>query len=100
MDSNDFVARADFSFAKDSQIEAGAAAGQETLGHIVAIEFQIQLEAGKSRLRHYHFCRADCESVSEGDWVLDEACSWEVFPEGAPGQVHARQLLLPVWIVL
>src|SRR5882762_652234 len=100
MDSNDLVAWADFTFAKDAQIKSAAAAGQETLGHVVAAELQVQLEAWNSRLRHDHFRCADRETVSEEDGILDEACCGEIFPEGAPGQIHARQLLLPVRIVL
>ena len=99
MDSNDFVSRADFSFAEDAQIETAAAAGQETLCHVVAIELQVQLEAGKSRLRYHHFGRADRETVSEADRVFDEPYCGEVFPEGPPGQIHTWQFLLPVGIV-
>jgi len=45
MDSNDFVSGATSTFAKDAQIKSAAAAGQETLGHIVAAELQVQLES-------------------------------------------------------
>src|SRR6267143_3078014 len=100
VDSNDLVAWANFSFAKDAQIKSAAAAGQETFGHVVAAELQVQFEAWNSRLRHHHFRRADRETVSEEDGILDETCRREIFPESAPGQIHARQLLLPVRIVL
>src|ERR1700704_2587880 len=98
MDSNDFVSWANFSFAKDAQIKTAAAAGQETLGHSIAAELQVQLEARNSRLRHHHFRRADRETVSEEDGILDETCCGEIFPEGAPRQIHSRQFLLPVGI--
>src|SRR5258706_7264234 len=88
VDSNDFVSWANFSFAKDAQIKPAAAAGQETLGHVVAAELQVQLEAGNSRLRHHHFRRADCETVSEENGILDETCRREIFPESAPRQIH------------
>ena len=100
MDSNDLVAWADFAFAKDAQIKSAAAAGQETFGHVVAAELQVQFEAWNSRLRHHHFRRADRETVSEENGILDETCCGEIFPEGAPGQIHSRQFLLPVGIVL
>src|SRR5882762_7723677 len=86
MDSNDFVSWANFTFAKDAQIKSAAVAGQETLGHVVAAELQVQLETGNSRLRHHHFCRADRETVPEADGILDETCRREIFPESAPGQ--------------
>src|SRR5467141_2125675 len=100
MDSNDFISWANFTFVKDAQIKPAAAAGEETFGHIVAAELQVQFEAGNSRLRHYHFRRADRETVSEEHGILDETCRGEIFPEVAPGQIHSRQFLLPVGIVL
>src|SRR3977135_573420 len=81
MDSNDFVSWAYFTFSKHAQIKSAAVAGQETFGHVVTAELQVQFEAGNSRLGHHHFRRADHETVSEEDGILDEACRREIFPE-------------------
>src|SRR5579862_2329668 len=100
MDADDFVARADFALAQDAEIETAAAAGEESLGHVVALEFQIQLVAGNSRLRDDDFGAANRVSVSEGDIVFEEALRREIFSEGAPRQVHTRQFILPISVVL
>jgi len=73
MDRNNFVICADFSFAKHAEIKSGAAAGQEAFDHVVAIEFQIQFETRKARLRDDHFRCADREAVSDTDSAFGEA---------------------------
>src|SRR5882724_4873784 len=85
MDSDDWVSRANFSFAKDAQIKTAASAEQETLGQIVAIKLQIQLEAWNSRLGNYYLCRADREMISDENIALQQAGCREVFTESAPG---------------
>lgn len=100
MGSDDFISRGDFSFVEDAQIKTAAAAGQETLRHVVATELQIQLETWESRLRYDYFRSADRKAIPEADFALQQTRCREVFTESAPGKIRARQFFLPVRIVL
>ena len=83
--SDDCVSRTHFTFAEHPEIKAAAAAGQKALGHVVAFEPQIQLEARNARLRYNHLRCANRETISQVDVILQQAGCREVFAEGAPG---------------
>src|ERR1700733_11120815 len=100
MNSGDFVSRADFALAQDTEIESAAEACEESFGHVVALKFQIQLEAGNSRLRDDHFRVGNREAISKENIALQKALGREIFSERAPRKFHARQFFFPVSVVL
>src|SRR5258706_5695158 len=83
--SDDWISCGDFSLTENAQIKTAAAADQEALGHVVAIELQIQLEAWNSRLSNHYLCRSDRETISDENIALQQTGCREIFTESAPG---------------
>jgi len=95
----DFIAGANFTFARDRQVETGAGGGEKALDHFVGLKADAQFVARQARLRDDHFGGADGEAVAEMHGIFQQAFRGEVFPENTEGKIAAGQLLLPVRIV-
>ena len=91
----DFVAGGDLSFARDGDIKAGAAAGQEALGHLVVAEFDAELVAGKARLGDNNLGRADGEAVAQVDGIFGQSLGGEILTELAQGKLEAGEFGFP-----
>jgi hypothetical protein len=96
----DFIAGANFAFARDCQVETGAGGGEKALDHLVGLKTDAQFVARQARLRGNHFGGAHDEAVAEMHGIFQQAIRGEVFPEDAKGKIAAGQFLLPVGIVL
>jgi hypothetical protein len=94
------VARLDFAFSFDRAIETAAAAEQKALQHVIALKFGGQLVAWSSRLADHHNRGTDLKPIADVKFVFRKACGREVLAKHAPGQIDARQLLLPIGIML
>jgi len=83
-DEIDRVAGTYVSLSKDGEIEASAAAAQESLDHIGPIEANSELVARHPGLRHDEFSRSGAKSVSDVNLVLQQPCRSQVLPEYSP----------------
>src|SRR5207249_7640336 len=99
-DALDRVAGGHLALALDGEVEARAAAREEALHHVGALEAGGELVAGKPRLGGDQLGRADPEAVADLNVVLEQALAGEVLPERAVLERDAGQLRAPVRVVL
>ena len=67
------VARTYVSLLNDSEVEASAAAAEESLDHIGPIEADSELETGHPWLRNHEFRRSSAKSVPNVNSVFQQA---------------------------
>lgn len=88
------------SLLNDSEVEAGAAAAQESLDQIGPTETDTELETRHPWLRHDELCGSGAKPVTNMDLVFQQAFRGEVLPECAPWKIRARQFSAPKRVVL
>src|SRR5260221_108688 len=93
------IARRDFAFACDGEIEPRAPAAEEPLDDVRASEADGELEAGHARLGDGEFRRADTQAVADGE-LFGQSFGRKIFTEGAPRKLHPAKLVAPVVVVL
>ena len=99
-DQLDLISSADFPFFCDGKVETGPAAGQESFHHIIRLKSDTQFVAGQARLCHDYFSRTNGKMIAQMDCVLQQAIGREIFSKHSHRQLSARQLFLPVGVVL
>jgi len=98
--SFDLIASADFPFAGDGEVEAAAAAGEESSDHIVGLKPYAKFVTRKAWLRHNYFRGANGETIAEMDFVFVQTLCGEVFSKDRSGKFLSGQFLFPIIVVL
>src|SRR5262249_32026975 len=96
----DRIAGRDVAFLVDREVEAAAAALEEALDDVGAVEADPELVARHARLRDAQLCGAGAEDVADADVGLAQSLGGEVPAERAERQLDSRQLAPPVLVVL
>jgi len=95
-----FVSGGGFSLLDYRKIEATESAAQESLDHILALEFGCQFEARETGSCDSDQGRANAILVSHANAGLKQALGREVLSESAPWQFFFWKLMAPVAVVL
>ena len=96
----DGIARRDFAFANDGQVEAGSAATEEAFDHVVPVEAHSQLVAGHSGLGDAELSRPHAKTIIDPEISFKKTFRREVLAERSPRQCCPWELAAPVLVVL
>src|SRR4051794_2497635 len=97
-DLDDLVARADFAFLQDAQVEAGPSAGCQQSRHPRLVHSNADAVAGDPWLTDLEQCVADPITVADAHGRVGHSLDREVLAELAVDEIGSFQLLLPVSI--
>src|SRR3954466_3320172 len=93
---DDLVSRLHLTFVKYTEVEPGAAVGDEESGNPLIVHADAYAVAGHPRLGHLERRRADPIAVADAHLVVGESFYGEVLAELSVDEVVAPQLALPV----
>lgn len=88
-DGDDFVTGGDFAGFFYGEIEAAAAAREETFDHEAVVKANAEFETREARLGYGDFGGTDLKNVADVDRGFEQALSGEILSEGGDGQVAA-----------
>jgi hypothetical protein len=97
-DFYDVVARANFSFLQNAEVESRPVMRDQQRRHAGFVHPQTDTVAGDARLRHLKECAANAVPVANANLAIGKSFDGEVFAELAEGEIIAAKELLPVAI--